>query len=266
MNDWDEYGPEDAVELSDEPTEDEVDASLVAEGAQSVANASLADLDVEVERRFEVAMYYRTLLKDPLFNEATEASRVVENEVRAFIRNRLEELMGIKAPTPVAVQKSPFDAEEILALKAVAKRLVKKPDLIDAKPALRKAQPPPPAPVRAPPTVAARRSPIPGSKPPAAPVKQAPKPTVQNKENGIVTDTGKVLQKGTKRYKIVENDLGTQFKQDITVQLRPNNCLPTPSPEMMEQITASQASKQVASLDRTAQRVAIQSASQGQGE
>src|SRR4051812_13332832 len=48
-----------------------------------------------VDQRLEVAQYYRLLLGAPLFDKDTLASRIVEREHRAFIRERLEILLSI---------------------------------------------------------------------------------------------------------------------------------------------------------------------------
>jgi len=238
-----EYAETPGDEPLEEVTEEQVD-SVMSEPSRS--QTSYDALDLECEKRFEVAMYYRTLLKGKLFNENTEASSTVENEARAFFKERLETLLGIRAPKPVAAtQVLPFDKEEIAALKAVARRLVKKPELIEAKPVqptLRQAAVP--APIKP-------RSAAPSPKP-VRPTPPAAKTTVaptKGGENEVVENTGKTVRQGHKVYRVVKNELGTEFKQDITRQGHPVGMLPMPQGEMLGQVTAIQAGRQIDKLD-----------------
>lgn len=98
------------------------------------------DVMDEAEKRFEVAQYYKLLLNDSLFENKTEASMRVEEEIRAFIKDRLGVLLGIR-PSKSASSES-FTDEQISVLrdfadigedgpevlKAVMGRLVKKLD------------------------------------------------------------------------------------------------------------------------------------------
>lgn len=238
--------------LSLEPTEAQVEESLSE--ATASEQTSIDALDLECEKRFEIAIYYRTLLKGRLFNEDNEASKIVETEARAFFKERLEVLLGIRAPQAAAPmpQPLPFDQEEIAALKAVARRLVRKPELIEAHPAqpvLRRASIPAPVPQPVMPPRSAQ--PKPTVKKPA--VAAGPKPAkvtyIPPKENGIVKDTGKIIEKDGKRYKVAVNDLGTAFKQDITGQGNPATRLPMPTGAMLGQATEMAATRQISKLD-----------------
>src|SRR5437016_108827 len=51
----------------------------------------------EAEKRFEVAQYYKLLLRDSLFQNSSEAADIVEAEIRTFIKERLSVLLGVKA-------------------------------------------------------------------------------------------------------------------------------------------------------------------------
>lgn len=246
--------PDDVVEPPVEITDAQVEASI------EPSRTSYEALDHECEKRFEVATYYRALLKGSLFDEDSEAARIVESEARAFFKERLETLMGIRATKPVATERSlPFSSEEIIALKAVAKRLVKKPELVEARPAepvLRRTPAPnKPAPV----TVhSASTKPVvrqQSTQKPQAIRPQAPKPVqviqVPKSENGngVIEDTGKIIKEGNKTYKLVRNELGSEFRQDITGQGKPTNRVPTPSPQMASQISEAQAARQISHLD-----------------
>ena len=256
----DEFDEEHAAEFADVPgdsghEDEENDGEVTDEQIARVVeqeptiDPSLDALDLECEQRFEVAMYYRTLLKGRLFNEDTKASRIVEQEARAFFRDRLEMLLGIKTKTAmVQAAASPFTAEQISVLQAVADKLMKKPSLADTKPAqptLRRAS----APV---PQQAQMRSP---AKPPSTPQKKPAQVKITQtpkRENGVVEDTGKVIEKGHKKYRIAKNELGTEFKQDITGQQIPTNRIPMPASGpggALESVMQMQAANQVSKLN-----------------
>lgn len=237
---------EEDVQQTQEITEAQVDAGL---GQEASPDPSLDALDLECEKRFEVAMYYRTLLKDRLFHETTEAARVVEAEARAFFKERLETLLGIRQPKQAAPAEQPFNAEEVTALKAVAQRVLKKPELAESKqpaqPTLRQARAPTPVPQRAKPAKTSVPKPA-APRQPAVPVERI---KVPKKDNGVVGDTGEIIKKGNKVFKVVQNSLGTTFKQDITGQGNPVTRLPMPTGHMMSQVTEMQAARQIAKLD-----------------
>jgi hypothetical protein len=71
----------------------------------------------EVDKRLEVATYYRELLKASLFAGGGSTARIVEREVRAFVRHRLEILLSIRGET--ARVEAQFTNEEVVALKGL---------------------------------------------------------------------------------------------------------------------------------------------------
>ena len=79
---------------------------------------SVDDLMNEAERRFEVAQYYKLLLQDNLFENKTEASERVEDEIRSFIRERLSVLLGIKQPK--SINGEAFTDEQVSVLRGLA--------------------------------------------------------------------------------------------------------------------------------------------------
>lgn len=113
---------------------------------------------LEVDSRLEVAHFYRLLLRNSLFSEASDASEVVERKVRGFIRSQLEELMGIRQPAKVVEERKPMPADvlnddEVRALKMVASKLIRKPELAEVKPVSAPATPPAPKLAPKPPAV-----------------------------------------------------------------------------------------------------------------
>jgi hypothetical protein len=119
----------------DDPEADAEMAANNAAAATRAAEATLKELttppkveDVvdlsymtEVDRRLDVASYYRQLLTDPLFEGGGSSAQVVEREVRQFVTERLQVLLAMKADNrPIAtVVKSPFEQAEVLVLKSL---------------------------------------------------------------------------------------------------------------------------------------------------
>ncbi len=167
----------------------------------------------EVDDRLEIATYYRSLLRNPLFNENTRAAKIVEREHRAFIRERLEILLSIREASTVQPAVSPFTSEEVEGLKILIGQMRKKGMLTTpgtaptptpqpvpqaVTPPVRTA--PQPAPVRRAPTQAPQRQAAPTPKAPVKPARQlrrrseAPPPVVRTE---IVTNpnTGKTFER-----------------------------------------------------------------------
>ena len=116
-----------AIEGSD-PVED---ISPVKEPEPEQPQTDSNELNSECEDRLEMAMHYRMLLKSRFFEEESESSRMVEAEAKDFFRERLEALLGMKGQKSVSRIISPFSAQEVTVLKAVASKLIKKPGLVN---------------------------------------------------------------------------------------------------------------------------------------
>jgi hypothetical protein len=117
-----------------------------------------------IERRLNLAGYYRALLEQPIFETDDEDALLVEDEIRAFIFERLSDLLGTSKPKPQPAPppqvKLPFNPQQVQALTAIADALLAKKQAAAAPPApapapaapvaqpVRRAapQPPPPAP------------------------------------------------------------------------------------------------------------------------
>jgi hypothetical protein len=100
--------------------EDEVEDKTQAQSQKYQDVAEIEDIDnfmSEAEKRFEVAQYYKLLLQDSLFDVQTEASVRVENEVRAFVRESLNVLLGVKEQKQ---RQSEFSVEQVAILKEFA--------------------------------------------------------------------------------------------------------------------------------------------------
>jgi translation initiation factor IF-2 len=153
-----------------------------------------------VDQRLEVATYFRQLLRQSLFSDASTAARTVERKVRVFVKEQLEILLSLRPEVaPVAVVVPQFDEAEVAALKMVAARLIKKPDLAPAVPTVKSvATPLAPRVPTVVPAVVVRRPVAPPAVAPAAPTVRpaAPAPTpapkpARGRPRGPAKPTGK---------------------------------------------------------------------------
>lgn len=87
------------------------------------------DVMSEAERRYEIAQYYKLLLRGSLFQNKTEASSIVEKEIREFIRERFSVLIGIKSEKTIS---SDFNESQINVLKEFADLGQKAPKVLAA--------------------------------------------------------------------------------------------------------------------------------------
>lgn len=140
----------------------------------------------EVDRRIQLASCYHPLLKEDFIENDSEFAEQVLFEIREFVTQRLAELMGVKEnKTPTTY--SPFNKEEINVLKAVAKKLIKKPELSEPEEAIVKTR----AIKKETKTPAQEESTKPKTKvkkitksqPAQAPVKEIPKASAQSEQN-----------------------------------------------------------------------------------
>lgn len=189
----------------------------------------------EVEKRLEMAQYYRLVLNDTIFNDPPnpDIADRVENEIREFVRGRMSLLVGVGEEKKEV--QSPFSEAEVLALrtiaqpdvvsalKALAAKVLKKPQILDAKPL-------PAAPekpkvmreptlkkiLRKPPQEAAASASAPASKPrPAAAPTPAP-PTKGKQQKRVI--------------KKVQRSDGTEGEVDVTPPAQPVGVKPIPTP------------------------------------
>lgn len=238
--------------FSDDPSQfansDEAAEQVVQQLEQQEREADADDQLSEVEKRLEIASYYRLLLNDHMFGDMTPAAVEVEKEVRSFIRGRLEVLLGIKQE--VAPAKDVFTEAEINALKTVASKILRKPELAEPTKAA-----PPPAP-------SLRQVVTPTPKPPPALKKtvSTPKQAVRKSEtvNAATKDVPKkqidepaqVSGRIKKRYKQIVAPNGRTVEIDVTPQGTSPVSKPVPMPTgaQLTQLSTSQAHQQLANL------------------
>lgn len=111
-------------------------AAAIVQRLDPEAQVSSANDDYmnEVDRRLEVASYYRELLRSPLFDNESPAAEIVQNEMRTFATGRLEVLLAIKQERFTPPPESQFSPDEVQALKAILRELIKHPNVLKAKP------------------------------------------------------------------------------------------------------------------------------------
>ncbi len=198
----------------------------------------------EVDVRLDVTAHYRELLRGSLFATETEAGAIVEEEIRRFVRNRIEVLLGIRQET----NSNAFTGPEVTALKVWAKHI-----LSEMGPEDNNTIPVPPAPKRtvraeAPPRVApsVMARPAPASSPPSAPKLparpvEAPVVAATPEPQGV-KPKGKSGSKGKKLKVTTTVDHFTKEVTELTVPTeRPSGALPFPSEHSMSAIMESQA-------------------------
>src|SRR5262245_7938180 len=85
---------------------DDSDIADVVEELEQPASQQLTDVEVdehmtEVEKRLEMAQYYRLILSQSMFDGASnpEVADRVETEIRDFVRTRMAALVGVGAVT-----------------------------------------------------------------------------------------------------------------------------------------------------------------------
>lgn len=83
----------------------------------------------EAEERLLTAQYYRVLLGNSFFDDDSATAQKVEKEIRAFVRGRMEVLLGIRQENAAAPSNLPFTEEEVATLKVVAGRVLAKPSI-----------------------------------------------------------------------------------------------------------------------------------------
>jgi len=114
--------------FNDEDTADEVLESLTeTEGQDSVDK-----MMNEAMQRIEEANLFKTLIKTPIFGQNSASPEIIESvqkKITEFARKELAVLLGIVPANHYQVQpqvKSPFDEEEVEALKGLAARVLKR--------------------------------------------------------------------------------------------------------------------------------------------
>ena len=215
--------------------------------AEEAADDFVSDMEEEVppelravEERLELAHYYSLLLKHSIFgDDDSEPALKVVSEVRGFIRQRLAVLVGLQVEQAKATVAGQFSEEEVAALKMVAAKVLKKPEIVKVPEvkqlAAPKVQPAAPAlapvvkrPVGRPKKIRLGRDVLAQS--PASPVQKTeakPAPVKKSKDEIAIGDIHEV---NGRRYKRVEHPVsGEPFDMDVSGQVQSPQAIPQPT-------------------------------------
>lgn len=212
---------------------------------------------LDVDKRFDLAYCYRTLLKQSLFSAPTEASNTVQNEIRGFIRHRLGVLMGVSEDNTYG---QTFSKQELLALKALATKIISNSEL---------AEEPTPQSTEVPKQATVQANSTPSKKEPKKKLKkevskkqkaefepplesepylpetaayQAPEGTLAS--DGKYYHEGQVIEEDGQKFRIkIQEVEGKKYvlRQNVTPQAIPSNRMPMPNASQMEQLSRQQA-------------------------
>lgn len=176
---------------------------------------------MDVDLRLATADHYRAIVKNKFFaDESTPAAQLVDREMRAFVKNRLEVLLGLRQEReePVA-HVSEFSPEEVSALKALAAKVMGKPQLVSNTTVAPKQEIKTAGPVTVAPTVKPPK--IPTSKPAKPKVTKVPtgvpktKATIDNNGQKVLLVEGQVTEESGRRFEVVRNDAGDLYRKDL---------------------------------------------------
>jgi outer membrane biosynthesis protein TonB len=189
----------------------------------------------EIEKRLKMAGAYRSVLDQKILSGTDEQiSNAIEDELKDFIKGRLEVLLGVRA-TPEAAAH--FTTTEVLVLKSFAKKVLSSKDEpedapdqeqeeeVVVKPPKRAAQPKPqPKPKAAPKPKPTKTAP----KQEALPPQEVPDMDEREIKTSIeFAEIGDIVEENGRRYEIIELN-GKMFPKDITKQAVSPDRLPMP--------------------------------------
>lgn len=254
-----EFGGEDDEQVEPDAAPPTNVERIVAQLAQPQSSEDEEELDDnymhQVDERLEVTTHYRILLQGSLFDSDSPAARIVEKEVRRFVRNRVEILLGIRREAevhgPAAPVSLPFTEAEITALKALAGAAMRSPSLggqeKKVEPQVRVAQVPvakalPALSPRTPkpgPVAKAQPSPV-APKPAAAPIPAKTPPSKGGRKRGYIRKQA-VDRDGNP----IVNDEGKPVMTTAVQQQNPEGRLPWPTDQGMEMLTHDNATRSV---------------------
>lgn len=242
------------AELQEDPNtdifeEEEEDTSLI------MSDANL---------RLEQGRLYQMVLQNDIFadtNADPKAIRNVQREIRKFVRERMETMLGIRQELSVqqTIISSPFSDLEVTALKMVASKVTKGATETETQPI----QSVPTIPKKdgitsisgnlrpnTPPTSSPVRTPKPLDKPiPAKPKQQA--------KSAINKEAESALQKPIEEMTPAELEAHNKAAEERSKKkyaAMPNNLTPHPSPQQLETLYTIQANDRLA---QHAQKMAV---------
>lgn len=230
----------------------------------------------EAERRFSLASYYKQLARGGVFTDGSEEAQQVDQEVKAFARERMAVLLNLPSVSTPKKVESQFTPDQVQVLVALADRALARknePQTPTAPTVNAIAAPPVPVKVSQPtPTLqplnrapkprgalgTATKAPV-QSKPAA---KKRMKTAKEAKLNEVYLEDGKM-----KKKTMAEIDGKVkEITMDLTRQTVHPGRIPPPSHQQMEQITAAQSQTQASMGMASAFSVAVKNATIVKGD
>lgn len=225
--DFDESDIADVVEEVNSP-EQQIMSS------QEEPQADLEEQMSEVEARLEMAQYYRLVLNETLFEDAPNpaVAERVEEEIRGFIKTRMQVLVGVGEQAPAKAQRIFSDAEiqalrtiaqpdVAQALKALAAKVLKRAAIQEAKP------------LPAEKSASVLKEPI---------LKKVGQKNTQRMQSVAAPQIRTKSKKQEKKIKVITTEDGREVKMDMTQQARPQGIIqPIPTPRTRDQIEMASA-------------------------
>jgi hypothetical protein len=215
----------------------------------------------DVDKRLEVAHYYRMLLKGNIFEDQDAASMIVERELRMFVRERLSILLNLKGEaTPNETKVGQFTEEEVTILKVWAAALKKKPSVVESMNQQPAKRPPMvrrqagggvrpivssrPAPAQTPASTVPTPAPAaPVAPTPVAPTPVAPAPAAAAK---LAPAPGQSLRRAILKpmttvdgVPLYDKATGKPIMKNVTPQVRLSAAVPLPTAQAMSVATAT---------------------------
>lgn len=193
-------------------------------GNMSTPDGAIDDMFGEAQRRLAKAKYFDILVKGTVFpDDNSQDALAATEEVRAFARRRIAELLGVVTPP---VTGGDFTQQEVAALKALVNRTPV---------AGRAATPPAPAIATQPASPAPLPAPQPPVVNPPAPEVTGEKIVVPNAD-GTSREYTKVVMGGRelymdgdgKKYLLMTNAKGESYMRNVSGQSRPSGAVPQP--------------------------------------
>lgn len=261
---------EESEELSSADAQ-QIATALVAPPAAKEEEVVDTTYLADVDKRLEVAHYYRMLTKGAIFEDQNEATAIVEKELRIFIRERLSVLLNLKGEGEAGAPKQgQFTEEEVAILKVWARALKNRPSVVESvsqQPATKRppvvrrqqtgggvrtigssrpASPPPAAPATTPPAAPATKpvaaAPAPAAKPvqPTTPAPGGGPPPAPG------TAPGRRLRRAIMKQlttadgvPVFDKATGKPVLKNVTPQVRLASAIPLPSVHAMPAATAT---------------------------
>lgn len=222
----------------------------------------------EAEHKINLAGYYRQLAKGGIFKDKSEAAKIVDNEVRAFARERMAALLNLSSKQ--AEEKKielPFTDGQVAVLQWLADRYHEKQQQApQSQPMMRSpappAQPQAAQPIKpALPQVTSLAPPSTASKAPKKPQQQKRQTPVQKIVKGkadysLIADNTP-FEEGGKMYKLVTNpDNGQRVKLKVHMDQKVTSPhrIPMPSVEAMGAVSMQQSHEALATTERVVQQ------------